>query len=46
MMRKRDVVTTTPALNSMLTDMQVPLEGSILLRSDEYVCHEPLSSFS
>jgi tRNA wybutosine-synthesizing protein 4 len=40
MMKKRDVVTTTAALNSLLTNMQVPLEGGILLRSDEYVSPE------
>jgi hypothetical protein len=36
MMKKRDVIITTAALNSVLTNMQVPLEGDVLLRSDEY----------
>jgi hypothetical protein len=36
MLKKRDVVASTVALNSMLTDMQLPLEGDVLLRSDEY----------
>jgi hypothetical protein len=36
MMKKRDIVTTTAALNSALTNMELPLEGDVLLRSDEY----------
>ena len=36
MLKKRDVVTNTAALNSMLTNMQMPLDGDVLLRSDEY----------
>jgi hypothetical protein len=36
MLKKRDVVTHTAALNSMLTNMQIPLDGDVLLRSDEY----------
>jgi hypothetical protein len=36
MLKKRDVVTNTTALNSMLTNMQIPLDGDVLLRSDEY----------
>jgi len=35
-MKKRDVVTTITTLNSMLKGIQVPLEGNVLLRSDEY----------
>ncbi len=37
MKKKRDVVINTPELNSMLTDIQVPLEGDVLLRSNEYL---------
>jgi tRNA wybutosine-synthesizing protein 4 len=36
MLKKRDVVTNTAALKSMLTNMQIPLDGDVLLRSDEY----------
>ena len=36
MLKKRDVVMNTAALNSMLTNMQIPLDGDVLLRSDEY----------
>jgi hypothetical protein len=36
LLKKRDVVKNTVALNSMLTNMQIPLEGDVLLRSDEY----------
>jgi hypothetical protein len=36
MLKKRDAVTNTTALNSMLTNMQIPLDGDVLLRSDEY----------
>ena len=45
MMKKRDVVTSTTALNAMLKGIQVPLEGNVLLRSDEYAFPRYFSSF-
>ena len=45
MMKKRDVVASTTALNAMLKGMQVPLEGNVLLRSDEYALPRCFISF-